>query len=182
LWQAPRRNRYRPENDKMRFSTETTFRGISLEDFEKLYFDEEFNTKMCKTVKLARTVVKHEDDGKKLYRELRIGPDRELPAPMKKVLKTDRLEYTEKMNYTWGSMDARWETIPSVLAKKVEARGSIKFKEVSDGVLRIADGEIKVKVLGVGGMIEKLVINDVEQSFKNAARFTQDWIDGKHSA
>jgi hypothetical protein len=161
----------------MKFSTEATFRGITLEQFEKLYFDEEFNIAMCKDNNLARTVLKRESDDEKLHRELRIGPDRELPAALKKVLKSDRLEYTEKLDYRWGSNRASWETIPSVFANKVDARGSIVFREVPGGVLRIADGVIKVKILGVGGVVEKLVIADVEKSFTNAATFTQRWID-----
>lgn len=167
----------------MKFSTESVFRGIEFAEFEKLYFDEEFNIAMCKDNNLARTVIAREDDGDKLHRELRIGPDRELPSAVKKVLKTDRLEYVEKLDYVWGSKRATWETIPSVFANKVDARGTIRFEEVSGGVRRIAEGEIKVKLMGVGGMVEKLVIGDVEKSFINAGGFTQRWIDqGKHKS
>ena len=161
----------------MKFSTSATFRGITLEEFEKLYFDEEFNIAMCKDNGLSRRVLAREVDEANLHRELSIGPERQLPAAMKKVLKSDRLEYTEKLDYKWGSNRARWETIPSVFPKKVLASGSIIFTEVDGGVRRVADGEITVKILGVGGMIEKLVIADVEKSFKNAGDFTQRWID-----
>lgn len=161
----------------MKFRTEATFRGINLKDFEALYFNEDFNQAMCERVNLSRTVVKLERDDEKLHRILRIGPDRELPGPVKKVLRTERLEYEERLQYRWGSYEAQWETIPSVMASKVDARGRILFQEAKDGVLRVSEGEINVKLLGVGGMIEKLVVADVEKSFKDAADFTQKWID-----
>lgn len=167
----------------MKFRTEATFRDISLQDFEKLYFDEDFNQAMCKRVNLSRTVVKLERDDEKLERVLRIGPDRELPGPVKKVLKADRLEYEEHITYRWGSYEAHWETIPSVLASKVDARGRVLFQEApGGGVLRVAEGDIQVKLLGVGGMVEKLVVADVEKSFKDAADFTQKWIDERLKA
>lgn len=161
----------------MKFRTEATFRGINLKDFEALYFNEDFNQAMCERVNLSRTVVKLERDDEKLHRILRIGPDRELPGPVKKVLRTERLEYEERLQYRWGSYEAQWETIPSVMASKVDARGRILFQDAKDGVLRVSEGEINVKLLGVGGMIEKLVVADVEKSFKDAADFTQKWID-----
>jgi hypothetical protein len=161
----------------MRFSTEATFRGIDLDTFEKLYFDEDFNDAMCRDNKLSRTVIKYESDDERLERVLRIGPERTLPAPMKKILKSDRLEYEERLSYKWGSLRATWEVIPSVMASKVTATGSIVFKETGSGIVRIADGDIRVKLLGVGGVVEKLVVGDVEKSFVNAGRFTQRWID-----
>ncbi len=166
----------------MKFTTETTFRGISLQDFEKLYFDEAFNKALCERVNLARTVVKFESDDAKLHRVLRVGPDRELPGAVKKVLGTDRLEYEERLDYRWGTYKAQWETVPSVMASKVDARGTISFAESGGAVRRVAEGEIKVKLLGVGGLIEKLVVADVEKSFKDAADFTQRWIDEKAKA
>lgn len=167
----------------MKFSTEATFRDISLKDFEELYFNEDFNQAMCERVNLSRTVVKLERDDEKLERVLRIGPDRELPSAVKKVLKADRLEYEERLRYRFGSYEAHWETVPSVMASKVDARGRILFREApGGGVLRIAEGEIQVKLLGLGGMVEKLVVADVEKSFKDAADFTQKWIDERLKA
>ncbi|MFZ9888748.1 MAG: hypothetical protein ACO3JL_14710 [Myxococcota bacterium] len=137
----------------MKFRTETRIPGVTQQELEQLYFDEEFNVAMCKAVKLARTVVKLERDDVQLTRVLRVGPERELPAPMKKALGSDRLEYEERLTYRWGSFEAHWETIPSVLPNKVESRGRILFQGVPGGVLRVAEGELNVKVFGIGGVV-----------------------------
>lgn len=160
----------------MKFRTETAFTDITKPALERLYFDEAFNQAMCKAVKLSRVVVKLEDDGETFRRVLRIGPERELPAAMKKALGSDRLEYEEHMTYRWGSFEAHWETIPSVMASKVQSKGRILFQDSAAGALRVVEGSIDVKVFGIGGMIEKIVVGDVEKSFKDAAEFMQKWI------
>ncbi|MCP4500796.1 MAG: DUF2505 family protein [Deltaproteobacteria bacterium] len=161
----------------MKFRIEDTFKNITLEEYEKLHFDEEFNIAMCKAVKLSRDLKKVDDDGTTFHRAVLVGPDRVMPAAMKKVVKVDRIEYEERIDYKWGSYEARWETIPNIMPNKVTTNGKLGFKEVPGGVLRWSEGEIKVKILGVGGMVEKFIVADVEKSYVDAANFTQRWID-----
>ena len=160
----------------MHFRIEHTFTGISLADYEKLHFDEAFNIALCEAVKLSRQLVSLDDDGTTLKRVVRVGPDREVPKPVQKVLKSDRIEYEERVTYKWGTMEGSWETIPSVLASKVVTKGRLGFREVSGGVLRWSEGDIQVKVLGVGGVIERFIVADVEKSYDQAAAFTQRYI------
>ncbi len=91
-------------------------------------------------------------------------------------MKADRIEYEEHLNYKWGSFEGTWETIPSVLKNKVETKGRMGFKAVGNGVQRWSEGEIKVKIMGVGGVAEKFIVSDVEKSYDDAAAFTQKWI------
>ncbi len=160
----------------MKFRVEHTFTGISLEDYEKLHFDEEFNIALCKAVKLSREVVKLENTDERFERRVKVGPDREIPKAVKKVLKADRIEYEEHLVYHWGTYKGTWETTPSVLANKVETKGTMGFTKVATGVKRWSEGEIKVKILGVGGVAEKFIVSDVEKSYDDAAKFTQKWI------
>jgi hypothetical protein len=161
----------------MRFTTEARFRGVTLPELEELYFDEAFNIAMCRDNGLQRQVLSLDKKDGRLSRRLKIGPERELPAPIKKVIGSDRLEYEERLEYTFGSYEARWVVVPGVLASKVRSEGTIRFRADRDAVVRTAAGEVEVKILGVGGMIEKVIIGDVERSFVNAAGFTQRWID-----
>lgn len=165
----------------MRFTTEARFRGVTLKELEELYFDEAFNEAMCRDNGLNRQVLQRDLKDGRLTRRLKIGPERELPTAIKKVIGSDRLEYEERLDYTFGSYEARWVVIPGVLASKVKSEGTIRFREEGGAVVRTASGDVEVKVLGVGGMIEKVIIGDVEKSFVNAGAFTQRWIDqGKH--
>lgn len=167
----------------MHFSVTHVFRGITLEEYEQLYFDEAFNEALCSTVKLSRQVIKIDRTDTGIHREVKVGPDREIPKPVAKVLKADRIEYTEHLDYKWGAFKGTWETIPTIMPTKVSTSGTFRFEASGDGVRRVVDGDISVKILGVGGVVEKFIVADIERSYDDAARFTQRWIDqGKHKA
>lgn len=161
----------------MRFTVEHVFNGITLKDYEQLYFNEDFNVALCKAVNLDRALVRRDDDGKKVVRHVKVSPrGRDIPGPVAKVLGSDRIEYTEQIDYVWGANQGVWVSVSSLLTDKVDSRGTFRFVEVPGGVKRVVDGEIKVKIFGVGGMIEKFICMDVEKSYDAAADFTRKWL------
>jgi len=160
----------------MKFRVEHVFSDISLADYEALFFDETFNTALCKAVRLERTLVKRELEGGRLTRALRISPDREIPGPVAKVIGASKIEYTEHINYTYGSHKATWRTDSSILPDKVESSGALGFLERGGKVVRWVEGDVKVKIFGLGGIVERFIVADVEKSYDNAADFTRRWL------
>ncbi len=161
----------------MRFKVEHTFRGIDLPAYEKLYFDEPFNVELCRATRLERTLVKLETKGKKIERVVRVAPEREVPAPVAKVLGASKLEYEEHLTYELGTYVVRWHTEPAILRDRILSSGTFTFQARPGGVARIVDGTVEVKIFGVGGIVERFVVADVEKSYQRAADFTQRWID-----
>lgn len=162
----------------MNFHVEHRFRGIAVADYEKLYFDEAFNEALCKTLKLDRQLVKRELEGQKLHREVRVRPDRELPAPAAKVIGSAKIEYVEHCDYVMGSNRGIWKTISGIMPDKIHSNGTFSFRQDGDGVVRRVEGEVKVGInFVINGLVEKGIIADVEKSYKQAAEFTQRWID-----
>ncbi len=162
----------------MKFKSEYTFRGIDLNDYEKLYFNEDFNIELCATLKLARELVDLKADDNQIVRVVKVGPDRTLPGPVAKIVGSDRIDYEEHIRYTFGSYKADWHTVSSVMTDKIDSRGTVEFKKAgSDGVTRIVSGEIKVKIFGVGKVVEKVIVAETEKSYADAGGFTQAWID-----
>lgn len=161
----------------MKLHIEHTFRGIELPAYEKLYFDEAFNIELCKATHLERHLVRREEKGGKLERLVRIAPEREIPAPVAKVLGSGKLEYAEHITYELGKYRAHWRTEPAVLRDKIESQGTFVFEKTASGVKRIVDGQISVKIFGLGAVIERFVVADVERSYDKASEFTQKWID-----
>lgn len=164
----------------MKFKAEHTFRGIDLPTYEKLYFDEAFNVELCKATGLERTLVKRDVVGSKLVRAVKVSPQgRDIPAPVAAVLGGSKFEYTEHMDYDLGEYLGRWRTEPFVLKDKILSSGTVSFSAVQGGVRRVVEGDVQVKVFGVGGIIERFVVADVDKSYSKAAEFTQAWIDAK---
>jgi hypothetical protein len=162
----------------MKFRCSHTFTGIDLPAYEQLYFDEAFNTALCQAVGLQRTLVSRTQDGNRIQRVVKVAPDRQVPGPVAKVLGGARIEYTEHVDYTLGSGRGTWRTVSSLLTDKVKSAGTMAFAARSGGVERTVDGEIEVKIMLVGGTVEKFIVEDVEQSYSKAAEFTRKWLAG----
>lgn len=164
----------------MHFKAEHRIRGIQLADFEFLYFDEAFNEALCVAVKLKRQCLVRTIAGGRLHREVKVGPDREIPPAAAKILGGSRIEYTEILDYTVGSMRGTWKTVSSLLTDKVDASGTFSFRQDGADVVRVVEGEVKVKIMLVGGVVEGFIAADVEKSYAQAAEFMQGWLrDGK---
>ena len=161
----------------MKLRVKHTFSGITLEQYGELYFDETFNEYLCRGVNLTRNVKEKSIDGTKLKRVTTVSPDREIPAPVAKVIKMDRVEYDEELHYDSAAFKGTWKImVPGALGSKFSAGGEFVFREVAGGVERELWGDINVKVFGVGSMIEKLILADVEKSYETAAAQTSQYI------
>ncbi len=161
----------------MKFHADHEFTGITLAEYERLHFDEEFNIALCKAVKLARTLKELTREGGHIHRVVTVGPDREIPKPAAKVLGAQRIEYTETVDYELGSGEGVFTVVSSLMTDKVKTGGTIAFRETPRGVRRIVDGEVTVKIFGVGKIVEKFIAAETEKSYDEAAEFTQKWID-----
>ncbi|MEM6732382.1 MAG: DUF2505 domain-containing protein [Myxococcota bacterium] len=167
----------------MKFRIEHEFSGISLPDYEVLYFDEPFNEALCEEVNLERELLKLDRDGDKLARDVRVAPrGRQIPKPVAKFLGGARIEYVEKLQYTFGSYRGTWQSVSSLMTEKIQSSGTFTLEEASGGVRRIVEGEIKVKVFGLGGTIEQYIVEDVKKSYNDAATFTRKWLAQKSSS
>jgi hypothetical protein len=160
----------------MKFKVEHAFSGITPDEYEKLYFDEAFNDELCKAVELERTLIKKDVKGKHLSRAVKVSPKREIPAPAAKILGSSKLEYTEYVEYDLGSFKGTWKTVSAIMSDKIESGGTFQFTKKGDGIVRVLDGDIKVKIFGVGGVVEKFIVMDVEKSYDRAAEFTRRWL------
>ncbi|MCK5688224.1 DUF2505 family protein [Myxococcota bacterium] len=161
----------------MKFKVEHVFEGISLKDYEDLYFEEDFNMKLSSALKMERELLARDVDNGKIHRESKVAPERSVPAPVAKIIGGDKIEYVEHVDYKFGSNRGIWKTISSVITEKIKSDGNFGFEETPKGIKRWIDGEVKVKIFGVGGMVEKLIVSDIEKSYNDAAKFTQKWID-----
>ncbi|MFO0696763.1 MAG: DUF2505 domain-containing protein [Polyangiales bacterium] len=161
----------------MKFHVEHVIPGIAPEDYEKLYFDEPFGIALCKEVRLLRTLEKLERDEKRVVRHVTCEPEgRQIPAPVAKILGGARIAYTEELSYTWGSFHGTWRTVASLLTDKVSSHGTVDFVRVPEGTKRVVDGEVEVRLFGVGGVVERFIVADVEKSYADAAEFTNRWL------
>lgn len=113
---------------------------------------------------LSDTVV----DGIRIRRQ-RFTMNRELPAAITKVLKTDRISYELEMHIDTARYRADWTITPLVLPDRVKGSGVAVVTPTSEGCLRVIDGELSVKVPLVGRMMEERLIAEVTDSYSVTA-------------
>ncbi len=159
----------------MKFRIEHVFTNISQSAYEELYFDEPFNEAMCKALKLERELIERTREGDNFRRVVRVTADRQIPGPLAKLVGGAKLEYTEIIDYQWGSFTGRWRSDSAILPDKIESGGTFGFDKRGDDVCRWLAGEIKAKIFGLGGILEKFVVADIEKSYGKAAEFTHTW-------
>jgi hypothetical protein len=160
----------------MKFQIEHTFEGITVPEYEALYLDEPFGVAMCESVKLGRDLLRSDRTEGRVIRHVRVTPDRDIPGPLQKILGGATFAYVEELDFELGKARGKWRSIPSLMPDKVDSSGTIEMLAVPGGVKRVVKGEIKVGVFGIGGIVEKFVVGEVERSYEDAAVFTSKWI------
>ena len=150
--------------------------------WDKLFFDEEYNKSLFKDA-LAFPVyekLKETSDDKEVKRSLNVVPKLgPMPGPLKALI-GDGLGYREDGVFDKKTRKYTMVITPNKLADKMTIKGAFYTKPQGDNkLLRIFECHVTAKIFGVGGMLEKRVISDMEDSYAKAAEFTNKWIKEK---
>ena len=159
----------------MKFEIAHTF-AVTPEQYEAIYFDEAFGAASCDAVNLGRTLLKLEKTDGRIVRQVRVEPQREIPGPVAKLIGNAKIAYVEEVDYDVAKRVGRWRTVPNIASDKIETGGTFEFVASGTGTTRLLKGDITVKVFGLGGFIEKFIVEDVKKSYEKAAAFTREWI------
>jgi hypothetical protein len=162
----------------MKYTIEDTF-DVSPARYWQVFFDDEYNRALwpylnieCKPLKLERT---GEGDDLRIVREQHLTPKREVPAIIAKFVK-GAISYTERNEFTARTNSMRTTTTPSFMADKIHTVGTYRLDVLGpEKVNRVWEGEIDVSIPLVGGKVEKLLAEEVRDSYKRATEFTRKW-------
>lgn len=114
------------------------------------------------------------DTGK--FRRYRVTQTKDLALAAQKMLRTQRVSYTQVQNYHDNELRIDWEVIPDTLAGKVKIAGFVQIRASGSGCERVVNGEINVAVPLIGRKIEKHVVANLERSYVRAAEVTGKWL------
>jgi hypothetical protein len=147
--------------------------------WEKIFFNEEYNERMF-TEALEFPVhnqVKFEDQGDTIVRVTDVVPKTaDIPGPLKKLV-GDGIGYRESGRYDKKARRYTIDVTPNKMADKLFIKGTFFTQPAGEGKCkRVYEGTIEAKIFGVGGMLEKRVIADMEANYDRAAKFTNKYI------
>ncbi|MGC4093600.1 MAG: DUF2505 family protein [Polyangiaceae bacterium] len=167
------------------FRVEHTFNCSEQTFWTQVFFDQDYNRRLfLERLKFAGwKETKHEEQNGKVVRVVEaIPPIGDLPSALKSVV-GEGAGYEERGTLDRASNRYTADVTPNKLADKITIR--IELSTVADGpnrCKRIAKGSVTVKIFGVGGLLEKKMIGDLEKSYSKSADFTNEFVSEKQLA
>lgn len=149
---------------------------IDPQGFWELFFSEAYEADLYKRLKMkSRVVTERKDEGNILRRSQKMEPELAIPSWAASVIK--ETGYTEHDIYykDRSSMDVRIE--PAMMKDRFQFTGVFSVKPLGAGRCRREfTGEVKVSVMMIGGKIEKMMIDQMQTAYDEAARVTREWV------
>lgn len=152
--------------------TEETF-------WTRVFFEEEYNRKLyLERLKFAHwKEIRREEREGKLYRVTEASPPvGDLPAALKAVV-GDNVRYEEHGVYEPAKRRYTVDVVPNRLADKIQVH--VEIATAADGPERLKRSvyaTVSAKIFGVGGLLEKKLVADLEKSYAKSAEFTNKYL------
>ena len=166
----------------MKFTVEMVVRRVKFERLIQVYFSQAFNQAVIPAANLRISNLVEEKilDGGREYRKVRYAPRVNLPGPIRKFAGGDEIEQLiDYCEITVLNRPARTATleIESVAGDTIQVSGNVRFQEQGDGVRMKFEGEAKVKIFGIGKVIERFIVSEVTKRYALVERFLQTYLD-----
>lgn len=162
----------------MKFTVDIHTRRVDYPRFRQVYFSEQFNREIVRAVNLQeRTTTEHviARDGKERMR-VRIVPKVALPGMILKLLENNPISYDEITVFDPATRRASF-AIETPAGEIVQVTGQAHLLDDGDGVRLRFEGDARVRLLGVGGMIERFLVKEVTERYAQVERALQHFID-----
>ncbi|HKO54190.1 MAG TPA: DUF2505 family protein [Polyangiaceae bacterium] len=148
----------------------------------KVFFDDDYNRRLfLETLKFpVWRVAKSEERGDEVLRTIEASPPiGDLPSAMKAVV-GDSVGYEERGVFNKKTHRYQVQVVPNRMADKISVSVEMWTEPLGDSQCkRIARATATAKIFGVGGMIEKRLLADLERSYEKSAAFTNTFVGEK---
>jgi hypothetical protein len=122
-------------------------------------------------------LISNEERGDEVRRVIEAVPRvKELPAVLQKLVQNG-LGYRESGVFDRKTQRYKCEAVPRSLASKLSIKGEMYATPLGDkSFRRVFVADVEAKVFGVGGLLERQVLDGLEKSYAKSAAFTNRWI------
>ena len=124
-----------------------------------------------------RREIARDDSSDVVSRTVRVVPEHDLPPAIARLTRGKTLAYDETTELDLRSGKGRWSIKPGLLEGRIKAEGTFDLDDDgSGGLVRTVEGEITVKILGAGAVIEKFIVAQVKESYDRGAEVVLEWL------
>lgn len=161
----------------MNIAIDDVFAGIARADYERLFFDEDFNAALGRAQRLGRQLLQLDRTPERIVRRVCFEPAQPDDAPVKQAFGSSRASFVEELDYDVRAGRGTWRTIPNRFADRVTNAGTIEIADwPAGGTRRSVRGDVTVRLLGFGRRIERMIHREIEKSFAATTAFTREWL------
>jgi hypothetical protein len=150
------------------------------EAFWALYYDPEFTTRLHldQLGSTSAEVVSLEGDlTNGLVRTLRYGQRPNMPGPVRKIFGEEVIT-TEVSTYDPATTTTTFTMTPGTMADKTQIAGRIALSREGDGAIEKFDLDARVKIFGVGPIVERFIEAQARDMQEKAVDFMRGELGG----
>lgn len=139
--------------------------------------DPEFLTRLGSLPRLGRIeLVSLEHDGDLVHRQVRYAFAGNLPSAVTAVVDPKKLSWIEDATVDCTEMVTDWTILPDHYADRLKSSGTFVIEPQGSGCRRITEGEVKVSFPLVGGRVERVVVEGLEEHLEAEALALDEWL------
>jgi hypothetical protein len=121
-------------------------------------------------------VIENRAQDDKIYVKMKYTMEVSMPAPIKKALGGASHSFVADLILDTQNNTATLEFIPARLGDKIKAGARITFDKEGDHWIQRLDGDVTVKILGLGRVVEKFIVEKFHNSYTLEARLRNEYV------
>jgi hypothetical protein len=128
------------------------------------FASDELYSRLGDLPKLGRPqVLEHTRDGDVVELRIRYAFTGDLSAAARAVLDPAKLTWVEESTHDLTSRIARFTLVADHYRDRISCSGSYRFEATGDGTVRRTEGDLKVKAMLVGRLVEEAIISGLRE-------------------
>jgi Protein of unknown function (DUF2505) len=163
-------------------SVEHVFKCSADTFWTKVFFDDEYNRRLFQDILKFPVwrVITTEERGDEVLRTIQASPPvGDLPGPVKAVV-GDNAGYEERGVFNKKTQRYKVQVVPNRMSDKISVVVEMWTEPLGDAQCkRYARASATAKIFGVGGLLEKKLLGDLERSYEKSAAFTNTFVSEK---
>mmetsp|Transcript_51362 Transcript_51362/g.164206 ORF Transcript_51362/g.164206 Transcript_51362/m.164206 type:complete len:423 (-) Transcript_51362:32-1300(-) len=118
-------------------------------------------------------------DGGVMTTKLRTIPDLKLPYMVKSYLNGSDVEFIDTLQFpaqASAPYEARFTTVNNI-TERTEVGGLLRVERIGEGRCRQSlQGDCIVKLAGVGGVIERIIVGELQKTYQQLPALVEQWL------
>lgn len=121
-------------------------------------------------------VLSRQQQGDVVELRIRYAFTGELSAAARAAIDPAKLTWVEESTHDLAARTVRFSLIADHYRDRFKCTGSYRFEPAGDGTIRHTDGDLKVKALLVGRLVEEAIISGLQEHLEDEVAIVEEFV------